>query len=201
MKSTINFKNILKFSKLLNDFRLIQRVILVNGEDRLENDVEHSYMLAMLSWYIINSYQLRFNLDKVFQYALVHDFVEVYAGDTYLYTKDIKHKNNKKQREKKAIRRLKKEFKEFSSLYKCIENYEFQKDKESRFIYALDKLQPILNIYLDKGRTWKVNGITLDMLIDAKTEKISKSPVINKCFNEFLSILKKDKRKLFSNLK
>ena len=53
-----------------------------------------------------------------------------------------------------------------------IEQYEAREDKESRFVYALDKIQPMLNIYTDGGRTWKEKGVTIDMLVEYKKEKV-----------------------------
>ena len=95
MDEKINLKNIIKFVNLLNKFRQVERVIHSNGKDRMENDVEHSYQLAMLSWYIISTNNLDLNLDLILKYSLVHDLVEVYAGDTYVYTEDAEHKNTK----------------------------------------------------------------------------------------------------------
>lgn len=94
----LELPNIINFTKLLNKFCDIERVIHSNGGDRLENDVEHSYRLAMLAWYIISSNKLSLDLDLVIKYALVHDLVEVYAGDTYIYTR--RHRVEKQQNKK-----------------------------------------------------------------------------------------------------
>jgi 5'-deoxynucleotidase YfbR-like HD superfamily hydrolase len=51
----IDLQKVLDFSQFLNDFSLIQRRIFANGEDRLENDSEHSFQLAMLAWYIVDT--------------------------------------------------------------------------------------------------------------------------------------------------
>ena len=64
-----------------------------------------------------------------------------------------------------------KEFKEFDDLHILIEQYEKKQDAESRFVYALDKIQPVLNIYTDNGRTWREKNITLQMIIDNKKEQ------------------------------
>ncbi len=172
----------------------VKRTILVNGEERNENDVEHQYQLAMLAWYIINSEKLLLNKDLAIQYALVHDMVEVYAGDTYFLNTDV---DDKIKREREAAEQLKTEFEEFTDLHILIDGYERRENPESRFIYALDKLLPVLNIYLDGGRTWKSYGITSDMLIHNKREKISISPEVSVCFEQLIIRLKEEEPGLF----
>ncbi len=192
--------DILKFQKILNEFGQVKRTILVNGENRMENDIEHSYQLAMLAWYIVSLKDLDLDIDLVIKYALIHDFVEVYAGDTYVYSEDEELKASKEQREKDAAERLKKEFSEFSELHDLIDEYENKKDKESKFIYALDKIQPVLNIYMDGGRTWKEKDITLSMLIESKKDKVSISKDAQEYFNKIIEILKENEKELFNKI-
>ena len=194
-----DLEKILIFTRLLNEFRNIERMILIKGSDRKENDSEHSYSLAMLAWYITTTYNLPFDKEKILKYALVHDLVEVYAGDTYAYTEDKALLDSKEQREKEAAERLKKEFPEFEELHKLIHEYEQKSDEESKFIYALDKIEPMLYIYLDNGRLWKEYNISLKMSIEHKIEKVSVSPTIKKIFDELLTLLEKDKNTLFNS--
>lgn len=189
--------DILKFSDLLNRFRKVERMLFVNNQSRNENDVEHSYQLALLAWYIIDSRKLDLDINLVIKYSLVHDLVEVYSGDTWLYSKDKKLFSSKESREKEAQSLLKKEFSEFSQMHELIEEYEKKSNPESRFVYALDKIQPILNIYLDNGRTWKERGVTLDMLIDMKKDKVKMDHNVEVYFNELIDLLKKKKSGLF----
>ena len=58
-------------------------------------------------------------------------------------------------------------------LHASLAAYMQKSDQESRFVYALDKIEPILHIYLDQGRTWKEKNITLDMLYQAKKDKVA----------------------------
>ncbi len=127
----------------------------------------------------------------------MHDFVEVYAGDTYIYSTNQEELDSKEEREKKAAERLQKELPEFKDLHKLINIYEKRGDEESRFVYALDKIQPVLNIYTDGGRTWKEKGITIKMLVDHKKDKVALSPEIASCFEELVALLKKEEKQLF----
>lgn len=188
--------NILKFIKLTHKFQKIERRLKVVGEDRNENDSEHSYQLAMLAWYIADSKNLSLNKDMLIKYALIHDFVEIYAGDTYFYASK-EEKNSKEKREEEAMIKINGDVSEFKEFNTLISQYQNKSDEESRFIYALDKILPILNIYIDNGRTWKLNNITFDMLVKGKSEKVQGNEVIRQYFDEIVKILERDKDKLF----
>ena len=190
----MNLDNLLRFAELMHTLQSVKRATFVNGEDRKENDIEHQYQLAILAWYIIDSENLSFDKDLVIQYALIHDVVEVYAGDTYFFG----DRTGKEERERASAERLKIEFPEFKDLHVLIEKYERQEDRESKFVYALDKLVPVINIYLDKGRTWKHYGVTREMLVVNKAEKIKGSEEVKAYFDEMIIRLKEDEPELFA---
>lgn len=179
------------FVKLTHELQQVKRAILVNGENRQENDLEHSAQLALVALYICEVEKLSLDTKLVLGYALVHDMVEAYAGDTHFY--DDNGKLAQKQREEKARERLKKEFPEFKKLHEWIEGYEARTDEESKFVYALDKLLPIINIYLDNGRTWRADGVGFNDLEGRKTAPISLSPEIKKYYDLLLEILRQNK--------
>ncbi len=185
----MNVLSLIHFCELVNQLQKVKRVILIKDEETCENDVEHQYQLAMVAWYLIESSGLDLDKDLVVQYALVHDFVEVYAGDTYF----IGDRSGKEDRERVAAERLRQEFAEFSSLHDLIERYEARDDRESRFVYALDKVLPMINIYLDGGRTWKRHGLTVDVLFDSKVDKVALSPEVQPYFDEVIALLRSNK--------
>ena len=191
--------SLLAFISILNEFRCIERGLYANGEDRNENDVEHSYFLAMIGWYIIDAQSLSLDARKVVSYALVHDLVEVYSGDVYFYGVTPEDLVKKKQREHEARVRLQKTIAEFPSLHTVISEYERQEDPESKFVNALDKLQPALNIYLDKGRSWKRDGITHAMLVEKKADKAHISPELQPIFEAFLKFVAGEQQDLFAS--
>ena len=185
----MSFPLLLKFQRLLLQFQAVERVVYVPGTKRLENDVEHSYGLAMLAWYICSKDNLSLDLNKILKYALIHDVVEVYAGDTYAY--DAAAQATKKEREHKALLKLKKEFQEFPELYDTIDVYEAQTDDESQFIKALDKLHPHLLTYLDEGKMWRERGMTLKMTTEAKQKYMDTCPAIKTYFDAITRRLRK----------
>lgn len=190
---------VLAFSELLQTFQKVDRIVRVPGlPDRWENDVEHSYNLAMLAWYLVESEHMPLDATKVLKYAMLHDLVEVYAGDTYIYSKDEAHLASKHEREAEAATQLAQNFPEFPSMHSLIEEYEKREDPESRFVYALDKLQPVIHIYLDEGVTWKEMGVTLAMALENKIPKMKISPEVSACFDELVVLLRAREAELFT---
>lgn len=183
--------------RLLHDFQKVERVILVPGSERNENDVEHSYLLAMLAWQIAEMVAPHLSREKVLKYALVHDLVEVYAGDTYFYDTQSDVFRDKTAREHAAMKRILEEKMLSEDMCASLAAYEARMDSEAQFVYALDKLIPIMSIYLDGGKTWKAHGITFENLHRLKREKIVGSPEILKLFDELVVLLEKDKQVLF----
>lgn len=192
-----SLNKLLSFAQILAELQAVERVIRVRGGDRWENDVEHSYSLAMLAWYILDTERLPLDRDLVFRYALAHDLVEVYAGDTYLYSEDQALLASKPERERLAAERLAAEFPEVPEMHAAIRGYVVKEDPESRFVYALDKIEPILKIYLDGGETWQEKGVTLEMLFASKKDKVALSPDIQLYFDELMTLLKKEEKSLF----
>src|SRR5690606_18955531 len=148
------FDDLLKITDLFHRFQKVKRRMYVVGEERKETSVEHSYQLAITAWYLVSSKDLGLDVNKVLKYALVHDIVETYAGDTPAFDSTDEYLNTKVDREAKAREILKKEFVEWADLYKFITGYEEKSDREAKFVYALDKILPICNNYFDDGRTW-----------------------------------------------
>lgn len=188
-------EQILDFVGFINRLQRVERRILINNSERFENDLEHQYQLALVAWYLIKSEKLKLNLRKTIQYALAHDIVEIYAGDTWVF--DDEHRKTKVERELAAVERIQKEFPEFSNLGQIIKKYEARQDKESRFIYALDKLVPILNIYLDGGRNWKRQKVSLQKITTKKLPMVTSSPIVRKYFDQIVRRLRKEEKNLF----
>lgn len=191
----MNIKRILNFSEFIIKFNQLERRIYATGENRLENDSEHSFQLAMVSWYIISTEKLKYDIDKIIKYALVHDLVEIYAGDTFFYA-DKSAKELKVQKEKVALEKIEKEFSDFPQLLKLIHEYEKKDDPESEFVYTLDKILPVMNIYLDNGRSWRKHKIKFDMLVEVKNKVVINKDV-QKVWEGLVELVEKRKTELF----
>lgn len=194
----MDVKRLIEFSKLLTAFQRVERALYVPGTERHENDAEHSYHLAFMAWYLISSENLNFDLDKVLKYALVHDLVEVYAGDTFVFSTDADHLGTKHEREMAAAMRIQEEFPEFGSLHETIQAYEKREDREARFVYALDKVVPVLINYEDGARVWKERGVTIEMIKNEKLTKVAHCPEVSACFADLLALIEAEKDRLFT---
>lgn len=188
----------LKVLEYTHKFQQIKRKVIANGEDRQETDSEHSFQLALLAWYIIQKENLNLEVEKVLKYALAHDLVEIYAGDTFAHDPDPLVHEIKKQKEQQAAERIRSELVDFPELHELIYSYEQRDDEESKFVYALDKILPPANIFLDGGRSWRRHSMTLAMIKENKAPKVAVSPVVEKYWGEILSLIEEDKDKLFS---
>jgi putative hydrolase of HD superfamily len=182
---------LLDFIRLTHQFREVERKVFMPNSDRQENDSEHCYQLAMTAWLIIERNYLPLNLCRVLQQALTHDLPETIAGDTFFYA-SAEERRLKTEREREAIVQLKQMFPDFTGLHTSLDEYEDRQTPEAKFVYALDKLLPAINIYLDGGRTWQREGITLDQLLSNKEARIAYSPEVLAYFHSFSQLLRDD---------
>lgn len=180
-------ETLLDFTAFTHEIRNVKRAMWVKDITQYENDSEHSFQLAMIALYIIEENKLSLDTFKAMAIALVHDILEVHAGDTFVYGKDTVTQHD---REAEAIQQLKKQWPAQKTMLALIDEYETKASAEATFIYALDKLVPILNNLLDNGRNWQQKHITLEQLIAVKTKKIGVDPVVEQYYTQVLDILR-----------
>lgn len=131
---------------------------------RRENDAEHSFHLALFAMILAEYSNVPVDLTKVMKMVLVHDIVEIDAGDTYCY--DSKGNETKAAREKKAADRLfgilpEDQEREYRGLW---EEFEERKTPESRFAAALDRMQPMLLNHAKGGVSWQEHGVAYEQV-------------------------------------
>jgi putative hydrolase of HD superfamily len=188
-----NIKTLLDFVKFTIAFKKIKRDIPQSSGFIKENNSEHSYQLAMVSWYIANIEKSDLSIEKILKYALIHDLPEVYAGDTPLYSSNEDYLKSKKDREEKSILKIKSIFPNFLDLNLWLQKYDKGEDEESKFVYAVDKLLPIVSIYLDKGYAWKTHKIDIDSLVKKNRERVRVSSVVSRYFDLMILAIQEDK--------
>jgi len=163
--------------RLLHAAQRVKRVARIPNEKENRNAAEHTFELALLAWYIVSSQKLDLDLEKVLSYALAHDLIEAYSGDTYAF--DTESQKTKAAREAAALARIESEFPEFEELTETIHAYEAREDKESKFVYALDKLIDPLNAGMETEQSiWKDLNVSYDQFYAYKDAKISNSPEV-----------------------
>ena len=143
--------------------QIIRRSYLISGERR-ENTAEHSWHLAMLALILVEHANEPVDLLRVLKMVLVHDIVEIDAGDTFVF--DTVGIQDKAVREEEAAERL---FDllpgdQAGELRQLWEEFEARETAEAHFANAVDRLIPLLLNYQSGGRTWQENGVTSDRI-------------------------------------
>ena len=101
----------------------------------------------------------------------------------------------------KALDKIKKRFPKFKKLTKIIHQYEQKRDEESKFIYALDKFMPPVQIYQENGKLWNEKSISFDIIMENKDHKIAVSKAVYKYWKELRKGIEANKVSIFKNLK
>ncbi|MEX0917951.1 MAG: HD domain-containing protein [Candidatus Paceibacterota bacterium] len=195
---------IFNFVVLYNEFRYKRRAIYTVKDTKGEPLGEHTDQIAMAAMFIRDRFLPHLNAEKVLRYALLHDLVEVYGGDTPAFPdKDgafgldvVVDHTTKKEREHKALERLKREL-DWPEAFATIETYEQKADEESRFVYALDKFIADLNIFEDGGRTNRVLKVTYEEKLEYKWHKIAEHPFLLDLYGEFCRYCKEHESELY----
>lgn len=149
----------IKFAIVIDEMKNIFRRNLIIDGSRRENDAEHSWNLAMLAMLFEEYSTEKVNIEKVLKIALVHDLIEVYAGDTFAY--DVKGNEDKLQREIESANKLfgildPEQGAEIRALW---DEFEAKETPESKYANAIDRIQPLINNYLTNGHTWKEGDV------------------------------------------
>lgn len=188
-------KTLLKFQALLKKYNSVYRdMASLHKVGGIDNDVEHSYRVAMLCWMLIDEYKFKLDVDKVIRYALVHDLAEVYAGDISMHLNYSQ--KDKERKEAQAIRKLMRQFPKQKSVWNNLNEYEKRKDAESRFVYLVEKLEPILVVIISDPKNWLRRNVKVSELIEKKQRKIKDLDTVAQFLNnDLMDYLRKNSGK------
>ncbi len=171
LEKQINF--ILELDKLKS---IMRRSYLLNRE-RFEDSAEHSWHVSVLALTLAEHADDEIDLTHVLKMLLIHDVVEIDAGDTYFF--DKKGNSDKTEREMKAAERIfgllpPEQENDFRSAW---EEYEEGDTKNARFANALDRFIPLLHNYYTQGKSWQEHKVRFEQVMTLKEpiEKGSKS--------------------------
>ncbi len=153
---------ILEIDKLKS---ILRRSYLIHNP-RLENSAEHSWHLAVMAMLLAEHANAEVNLLRVLKMLLVHDVVEIDAGDTYCY--DALGNDSKAERETAAARRIYGLLPDDQrdEMHHLWEEFEARQTPEAKFAAALDRLMPLLHNYHTEGRSWREHGITQAQVLE-----------------------------------
>ena len=156
----------IRFIVEVDKLKEIFRQTLLTQSRRHENDAEHSWHLCLMVMVLAehaNSPQL--DVLRVLKMLLIHDIVEIDAGDTFAY--DTTRMADQHEREARAADRLfgllpADQTAEFRALW---DEFEARETAEAKFAAAVDRFQPMLQNCLTEGAAWRANGVTSDRVI------------------------------------
>jgi putative hydrolase of HD superfamily len=169
----------IRFILEIDKLKQIQRRTWLTDQSRHENDAEHSWHLGVMAILLLeHAGEPNLDLLRVLKMILVHDLVEIDAGDTFVY--DEEGAKHKAEREGKAADRIfamlpADQAAEVRSLW---EEFESRRSAEARFAAALDRLQPILHNYHTHGKAWREHGIAAPRVIATNKTMGDGSPLL-----------------------
>ncbi|NLA63950.1 MAG: HD domain-containing protein, partial [Bacteroidales bacterium] len=166
------------FIKEIDKIKYIQRKTKLFNSDRRENDAEHSWHLAMMAIVLLEHANKDIDLLKVLKMVLIHDIVEIDAGDTFIYstTKDHNNTNEELVAAKRIFGMLPKE--QANDLIAIWEEFEAGETDEAKFAKAMDRFEPLLQNASNSGGTWVEFDVPYRKVYDKKKEIKDGSTII-----------------------
>lgn len=154
------------FIKEIDKLKYILRKSKLFNSNRHENDAEHSWHLALMAMVLVEHADEPVNMSKVIKMLLIHDLVEIDAGDVFLF--DTPTRLDNVSAETAAAERIfgllpEDQGQEIMELWR---EFEIAQSLEARFAHALDRLEPVLQNTSNKGGSWKEFNISQDQVIE-----------------------------------
>lgn len=154
------------FIREIDGLKQIFRQTYLHDGSRKENDAEHSWHLALMAILLKEYASDDIDLLRVITMVLIHDIVELDAGDTYAY--DIKGNATKRERELAAAERIFNILPEDQARYlrSIWDEFEDEISPESKFAHALDNIQPMMLNDASKAKAWREHNVKLSQILN-----------------------------------
>ncbi len=155
-----DFEKQMAFIMELDKIKKITRQTYLSDGSRKENDAEHSWHLALMAFVFADYANEKIDVLKTMKMVLLHDVIEIDAGDTYAY--DADGRKTQKQREDKAKERILslRPAEQKAELIALFDEFEAAETAEAKFAHAMDNLQPLLLNHSNHGGDWKEHNVT-----------------------------------------
>jgi putative hydrolase of HD superfamily len=165
---TDNLLKQISFIKEIDKLKYIQRKTRLFNSDRHENDAEHSWHLAMMTIVLAEHSDTPIDVLKVLKMVLIHDIVEIDAGDTFIYDTVKNHTNT--DQELIAAKRIfgllpAEQAAEFIAIW---EEFETGITDEAKFAKSMDRLEPLLQNTSNNGGTWAEFNVGYEQVYEKK---------------------------------
>jgi 5'-deoxynucleotidase YfbR-like HD superfamily hydrolase len=143
----------------INTLTALKRNHYLPGTDSREDDTSHAYSVALIAWQLNEAVGAGLDDAKLLKYALIHDFVEVHAGDVCAFASP-EARRQKEIDEAAALERLREEYADAPDFIAAIDAYQAHEDDTVVFVWSCDKMQALLQGQLDNWRCYYELGIT-----------------------------------------
>jgi putative hydrolase of HD superfamily len=158
----------LEFIEAIDALKSVERRNYLADGSRVENSAEHSWHVALMAYLCAEHCDEPVDLARVVLMLLIHDVVEVQAGDTYLY--DLQARRQQEEKEQAAAQRLygmlpERQAQEFLALWT---EFEARETPEARYAKAIDALLPLVQTTACDGKGWRERGISREQVLEQK---------------------------------
>lgn len=159
------FAQQMAFALEIDKEKNIFRQTHLSNHGRNENDAEHAWHMAIMAYLLKEYSNEQIDIARVMIMCLIHDIVEIDAGDTYAY--DEEAKKSQKEREQKAADRIfallpEDQAKELRAIFEEFESFE---TPEAKFAHAMDNLQPLMLNDANNGGDWKEHDVAISSVM------------------------------------
>ena len=167
--------------------KFIERKTLKSDGKTFENDAEHAWHMVLMCILLGEYSNEDIDMLKTISMIVIHDIVEIDAGDTYAY--DSEAKKSQRERELKAAKRIfgllpDDQCKKFKELW---EEFEEGKTKEAKFAHAIDNIQPAMLNNSTDGKMWAKNRVSLKQILERNKNTSDGSITLwNYSYNNFI---------------
>ncbi|MGL4772996.1 MAG: HD domain-containing protein [Clostridium sp.] len=181
LRKQIDF--IVEVDKLKN---VMRRSLLVDGQRR-ENDAEHSWHISLMAPILLEHAPENVDILKVMKMVIIHDLVEIDAGDTYAY--DAKGYESKNERELAAANRIFNILPEDQAqeIFDLWNEFEEEKTPSASFAACIDRLHPFILNYYSGGNSWVEHGVTKEQVMKRMGMIEKTSPALWSVFTSILN--------------
>lgn len=180
----------LGFALEIDKEKNILRQTYLSGNGRRENDAEHAWHMAVMSYLLKEYSNEKIDIARVMIMCLIHDIVEIDAGDTFAY--DDKGRESQREREEKAADRIfgilpDDQRDEFRAIF---EEFEAQETPEAKFARAMDNIQPLMLNDSNDGSSWKEHNVRAEQVMKRQERTRPGSEVL---YQKSMELVKKNK--------
>lgn len=178
MEEKSRLEKIVDFCREIDKQKFIQRRTYLTDGKRMENDAEHAWHMAIMALLLSEYSNAQIDIHKVVSILLIHDLVEIYAGDTFAY--DVEGQKTQKERENAAADKLFSQLpddlnEKFRSLW---DEFEVWESDEAKFAHALDNFQPLMLQAATDGKAWQEGNRRLSEVMGRNARSAEGSQVL-----------------------